>query len=177
MTKFQRIQSFIFGIIGFFFGFTLVAFPEGTSEVVLIILSFVLTFSGISTLVYYFTMAQFMVNGRYILIKGLIIFDFGLFSGTLINVPNIYILLYLAILHAFSGLVEVLRSMESKKYSAKNWKLKLSHGIVDIIIAVCCIVFFKHEETVGIVYGIGLMYSALMRIITAFRKTTSVYIQ
>lgn len=177
MTKFQRIRSFIIGVIGILFGLLLVFFPKGASGMVLFILSLVFTFSGISTLVYYFSMARFMVNGKYILLKGLILLDFGLFSGSLLDVPNIYILLYLAIIHAFSGLVEILRSMESLRYSARNWKLKFFHGLVDIIIAVSCIVFFRHEETVGIVYGIGIMYSAFMRTVTSLRKTTSVYIQ
>ena len=177
MTRFQKIKSFLFGLIGALVGISLILFPKGTSGGVLAILTLVLEFAGIKTLAYYFSMARFMVNGRFILFKGLILIDFGMFSASLLDVPNIYILLYLAIIHAFSGLVEILRSMESKKYSAKNWKLKFSHGVVNILIAACCIIFFKHEETVGIVYGYGLVYSSIMQIITAFRKTTSVYIQ
>ena len=177
MTKLQRIQTFIVGLITFIAGFLFVVFPDGASETVLTFLMVSLVFYGLKTLIYYFNMARFMVNGRLILYKGLILLDFGLFSGALLDVPNIYILLYLALLHAFSGLVEILRALEGKRYGAKSWKLKFSHGVVNIIIALCCVFFFKQEVTVGIVYGLGLLYSSAIRMITAFRRTSMAYYQ
>lgn len=177
MTRFQRIKSFISGLLSMLIGLILILSPEDSGDIVLGILSFVLTVYGINILTYYFTMARFMVNGRLILFKGLIVLDLGLFSGSLVSVPDIYILLYLAIIHAFSGLVEILRSAEAIKFGAKNWKLKFSHGLIDLILAICCIAFFKHGETVAIVFGVGIVYSGMIRIISAFRRTTFVYIQ
>lgn len=177
MTKFQRIKSFFAALIIFLLGIDLIVFPNGSSSRVLTLLALALTFSGLNTLAYFFNMARFMVNGRLILFKGLALLDLGLFSVSILSVPNIYILLYLATIHAFAGLVEILRAMESRRVGAGSWKLKFFHGLVDMIIALSCIVFFKKENTIGIVYGFGLIYSAICRMISCFRKTTLTYIQ
>lgn len=177
MTKLQKIQNIIMGLLTFVFGLLFVLFPREASGYVLTVLMISTVIVAIKTLTYYFTMARFMVNGRTLLFKGLLLLDFAFFSATLLDVPQIYILLYLAIIHAFSGLVEILRAMEGKRYGAKRWRLKFSHGLINIFIALYCILFFRKVATAAIVYGLGLIYSSVIRIITAFRQNTMAYYQ
>ena len=176
MTKLKRIINITTSIFMILFGMLLIASPNDTYVLVILVLSLTFALIGLKDLIYYFTMARFMVNGRLILFKGVILLDFGLVSASLIDMPKIYLILYLVVIHAFSGVVEILRAKESKNYGS-SWKLKLSHGIVNILLALCCMVFIKKTNIAIYIYAAGLIYSAAIRIITALRKTALIYIQ
>ena len=122
-------------------------------------------------------MARYMVGGKESLYRGIIFLDFALFTMSLSDVPKVYVLMYLALVHAFSGLVDILRAIEAKRYSSKNWRLKLFHGILNVVVAASCFIFINNPNTSGLVYGLGLVYSGLLRIASAFRRTTFIYIR
>ncbi len=143
---------------------------------IILLLSLGLAIKGISDIIFYFRMARHMVGGKMILFQGVIVLDFALVTGSLADVPRVYILLYLIGIHAFSGVVEVLRAMEAKKAVEGPWKLKLSHGIVNFALAVACLAFIRHSNTAVIIYGIGLLYSSINRMIDSFRKTAYIVI-
>ena len=145
--------------------------------IILLIMSVALAISGIKDIIFYFTMARHMIGGKMILVQGVIVLDFALLTASLSDVPTIYILLYLIGIHAFSGVVEVLRAMESKKSVEGPWKLKFSHGIINFALAIACLIFIRHSETALIIYSIGLIYSAIVRIFSAFRKTAFILIE
>ncbi|MCR4832974.1 MAG: hypothetical protein K5900_05315 [Butyrivibrio sp.] len=177
MTRLQRIRAFVTGGITLYLAALMMLAPDEGYPVVLIFISLGLMFYGIRSLIYYFTMARFMVGGRMILYRAIVMLDFGYLTATLSDIPRIYVLIYLIVIHAFSALVEILRAGEDKRYGARSWKLKLSHGIVNLIIALVCIVFIGKHNTAVYMYSLGLMYSAIVRIVSAFRKTTFIYIQ
>ena len=112
-----------------------------------------------------------------ILIQGVIIFDFAIITGSLADVPKIYILLYLIGIHAFSGVVEILRAMEARRTVDGPWKIKFSHGIVNLILATACLIFIRQSNTALIIYSLGLMYSAVVRLFDAFGKKAFVVIE
>ncbi len=141
------------------------------------ILSIGLAVTGIKDIVYYYTMAKHMVGGKIILIQGVIILDFAIVTGSLTNVPKIFILMYLIGIHAFSGVVEILRAMEAKRVVEGPWKMKFSHGVVNLVLAIACLIFIRQPNTALIIYSIGLMYSAAVRLFSAFEKTTFVVIR
>ncbi len=158
-------------------GGAMVAFPEGAFKVVVLIIGAGLIAMGVKNLFYYFTMAMHMVGGKLSLYKGIILVDFGILTCSLSDVPQIYVVLYLAVLHAFSGLVEILRALEAKRYGGRSWRMKLGHGIVNVAICLICIVKFKQPDISVIIYGLGLAYSGLVTVVSSFKKTTLVYIQ
>ena len=176
MTKLQRIKEIAFGLIMTAYALLLFITPEKSFPAIVAVLSLIYTVRGISTIIYYFTMARYMTDGRSILYKGVILLDFGLLTSVLTNVPHIYVLLYLLIMHAFSGAVEILRAQEAAKYGGA-WKLKMFHGIVDLLLALTCIIFIRQQSIAVIVFAVGLVYSAILRIISAFRETKLIYIQ
>ncbi len=178
MTVFQRIRGVFVGVLMLVFAVILIVNPSDEIYMLLIIiLALGLVISGIKDIIFYFTMARHMVGGKMILIQGVIVLDFGILTGSLSNVPKFYVLLYLIGVHAFSGVVETLRALESKRAVDGPWKLKLSHGIVNFLLAAACLIFIKHADTALIIYGIGLVYSAVMRILTAFRRTAFMVIE
>ncbi len=177
MTTFQRIKLFLGAIIQMLTGVLIIFFQRKSINLVAIVLSIALIGLGIKQLSYYFSMARYAVDGKMILILGAVLFDFGILAFSISDMPKIYIIIYLAIIHAFSGLVEILRALEARRFGAKSWKLKFSHGVVDVLIVIACFAFINNTGTVSIIYGSGLIYSGLLNIITSFRKTTLVYIQ
>ena len=144
---------------------------------VIAVLSTGLLIKGLRDIIFYFTMARHMVGGKMILIQGVIVLDFALLTGSMSDVPKIYILLYLVVLHAFSGVVEVLRAMEARRIVSGPWKMKFTHGVVDFLLALSCFIYIRQTHTALIIYSIGLLYSAVMRIANALRRTTFILIR
>ena len=130
---------------------------------------------GIRSLWFYFAMARNMVGGRLILFRGIIALDLGMFAFSLQEIPTIYILLYLLIIHLFAGIVDIMRAREAKKMKG-HWRLNLAFGIANILLALSCSLCFRDPMVLAYVYAAGLFYSACLRIAQAFRKTAIVYI-
>ncbi len=177
MTKFQRLKNLIYGLLLIASGMILLYIPQDAFVLLLLLLSTTLLISGVNTLVYYFTMARFMVDGKMMLYKGIIVFDFGVLTASLVDVPRQFVLVYLIGVHAFSGLVELLRAMEARRYGGKNWRLKMGHGLVNVVTCIICVIFLNNTNTVVIVYALGILYSGVLTLVSAFRRTAFVYIQ
>ena len=177
MTKLQRVKDIFIGLIMIAGAVFMMRFPIRSYDWIVAILSVYFLCIGIGALLYYFTMSRFMVGGRVSLYKGIILFDLGAMTGALASVPHYYILIYLVVLHAFQGLIRIMRALESRRAGARSYRLKLLHGILDLVMAILCIVFIKHIATVALIYCTGLIYSAVLRIITACRKRRFYFIQ
>lgn len=177
MTKLQRIRTALFGAGMMVAAVIMAIYPADAYETVIVFLAVGFLVSSIATLSYYFTMAKYMVGGRMILYRGVVLFDFAIFTGSLVDVPRFYVLIYLAVIHMFSGLVEILRSREARGTGGKGWRLKLFHGFFNMVVAISCIVFARKTNTAVYIYCIGIFYSGLIRVIQSFRKTAFVYIR
>ena len=115
-------------------GIVIFLFPSVSYTYVLLLLGGGLLISGLSTLIYFFTMAVYMVGGKTILYRGIIYVDFAILTFTLTDVPKIYVLIYLAVIHGFAGLVDILRVRETISNGSSSWKLKMFHGILDVLV-------------------------------------------
>lgn len=176
MTKLQRIKSFFSGLISLAFSILILWDHDKGFELIMVVLGFSMVIRGIHSLVYYFTMARYMVGGKYSLYLGIIMFDFGVFTLAMSDIPRIYIVLYLMACNAFSGVIDIMRGLEARSYEG-SWKLNTAHGIVNIIIAIACCVFISSKRILVYIYAAGLIYSSIIRIINAFRRSAIVYIQ
>ena len=178
MGKFQRIRSVVSGIFMIALSIVMLLLePETSFLLAAVILSLTLLIAGVRSLVFYFTMARHMVGGKMLLYVGLIILDFGIFTMTLTDVPHLYLIVYLLVTHAFGGVIDILRTLEARRNGAASWKLNASQGIVNLLVAVLCLFSLHSTRLLMILYCLGLLYSAVVRIISAFRKTAIVYIQ
>lgn len=177
MTRFQKIREISIAVITALISAVIMTSPADGYLTVISILAVVFMARGVTNVIYYFTMARFMVGGRTSLYTGIILLDLGVITATLTDVPHYYILMYLIAIHAFSGAVKVLRALEARRLHAGSWKLKMGHGIFDIILVIVCLVFIKKMHVAVEIYCFGLVYSSIIRIISACRKTDIVYIQ
>ena len=178
MTVYQRIKKILFSLGMIAVALFFILYPSDDAySIVVGILSLGLAIAGIKDIVFYFTMARHMVEGKMILIQGVIILDFAIITGSLASVPKIYIILYLIGIHAFSGMVEVLRAMEARRTVDGPWKIKFFHGVVNFILAIACLIFIRRSNAALIIYSIGLMYSAVVRLFDAFGKKAFVVIE
>lgn len=177
MTNFQRIKQVFYGLCMLIGAMGLLTIPTESYILIVLILTIYFTIRGIRMIWYYFTMARYMVDGREAFFTGVIWLDFGIITGSLTGVPHYFIILYLVAIHGFSGAVRILRTMEARKNGASNWKMKLIHGIVDFTMALTCVIFLNQSAVTVVIYSIGLISSALMRMITAFRPTRFEFIK
>ena len=179
MTKVQRIGNLITAVVMIAFAGLLFVSPVEGLPVVAIVVSISFTVRGLRRLVYYYTMARHMVGGKNVLYRGIIMVDAGLFTGTIIDNSAYIIILYVAGLHLFAGLIDVLRSREAKAVGA-SWRFTMAFGTTDVLLGTAVIVsgFYMHDLRIAVyVYAVGLVYSAMLRAAAAFRRTAIVYIQ
>ena len=179
MTLTRRIGMIFSALISAFCAWLMLWMGEVGFLLVLFLLGITLLLYGLRCLVFYFTMARFMVDGKRIFYLGAIALDFGIVTLSLSRNQSLFIALYLLGAHAFSGAVSILRALEARKLEAPDWKLKLPVGIVNIGFAAAALVFgllLGNMRDLTWIYAAGLIYSALENLISAFRKTAIVYI-
>ena len=177
MSKLQRLNSLVTGVLMILFCVLLVLDPKNNFPLIVAALSIFMLIGAIKMLWYYFTTAKLMVGGRKILYQGIIYLDLAIFTMSMSDVPMIYVILYLIAINAFAGVVDMGLAINAKKSNAPSWKLKFSAGVVELGMAILCLVFIRSTNIVVWVYAIGVAYAGIVRIIDAFRKTEVVYIQ
>lgn len=179
MTRTRRGWNILIGFLTLLIGLGLLIDPIGGLRVVAFILTISLTIRGMQSLWYYLTMARFMVDGRLILYRGMVYLDLGLLTHAMSSTAILYIVLYLAGLHSFSAVVGILGAFEAKKLGSPSWKRKMVQGVLDLLMTAVVLIggfAFDSVRSVVYIYGIGLIYSACLRIGSAFRRNAIVYI-
>ena len=178
MNSRQRISGVIIGFLTILMGLVFFLIPEEAPILAALILSISLIIYGGRMLVFYFRMARHMVSGRMLLYISVVLLDLGVFLLSLTDVKPLYIAVYLLIIYAFSGAIDIMRGFEAKKLKASSWKLRVISGFVSITVAILCVALSRvFPDGIGYLYGAGLIYSGIVRIVSAFRKTAIVYIQ
>lgn len=178
MININKLVSILAGVVMILSSVMLISLDSETAlKFIIFILCISLLFSGIRELFFYFTMARRMVGGRSILYRSIIVTDIGIFTLSLTDVPMVYIMLYLAGIHFFSGGIEILSALETKKMQGESWKLQFLYGFLNVIVAVLCLIFIKSIGIAVTIYAFGLASSGVMRIVQACRRTSIVYIQ
>jgi len=177
MGSVRRAMYFITGLGMVAGGVLSVVLPEVAVSVILLVLRIWLTLAGIRYIVYYISMARHMVDGIYIFYKGIFLFDVGIFSLCFENLPPMYAMMFLVFNLAVAGGVDVMRANEQRKLEVSDWLFKMLFGIFQILIALACFFFLNSVRAITIVYGVGLGYSGIVRIILAFRRRAIVYTQ
>ena len=175
MTNLQRFRAILGAMIMIIFSAAVIYRPQYGFTLVAAVLSIMMLLRGIRALVYYFTMARNMVGGKLQLFRGIILMDIGLFFTTLDDVPRLYVVIYLLIANAFSGFLDVLHALEAKRLEGA-WKMEMAVGATQILSALACVVCIGRPNVLVYVYAGGLAYSAVIRLISAFRRTGIIYI-
>ena len=174
--KLQRIANLALSLLMIACGVVLLLDPEEGLFAVAFVLSLALVLYGARMLMYYVTMARHMVGGLSLLFISVITIDIGAFSLTVIDDPRLSIVLFLVSYNAFTGILDIARGLEAKSLES-SWMPSVAHGLVNIVLAVLCLVFVSSDEIVVAIFCICLFYSAIIRLISVFRRTEIIYIQ
>ena len=177
MTKWQRIKSIFGSLVALAFVPLLIEDPDVGCMAIVLVLGIAAALAGLRMVIYYASMARHMVGGKIILYIGVILFDFGLFSFGIADIPKQYIMLYLMLGHLFYGLVEILRAMEIRKRKLGSWRFKLLIGLGNLALGVLCLAQINSSKMTVYIYCMGLLWSALGRIVSAFRPASVVYVE
>ena len=177
MSSMQRINSFVQGLIMLIGAAIFIANPESGCYLIAVILGLSLILMGVRELVYYFTMARFMVGGKILLFIGIFLLDVGSFSMTVLDESRYTVLLYLIAWHGFMALIKVLRAIEAKRNKASSWRMNALNGALNLLIALSSLACIHNLTMLSYLYSFGLICSGVMRIASSFRKTSIVYIQ
>ena len=176
MTSMQRVRSILSGLFMVIGGLLMIHDPEDGYVIMTFIMGVTLLIRGIQNLVYYFTFARHMVGGRTMRAIGIVLLDLGAFTLTLTDVPKIYVILYLLVLHLFTGVIDVMHARETKRQGSQHWRLNLAVGVANILVAAACVVWSRSVSMVVTIYCVGLIYAGILRIVSAFRRTAIIYI-
>ena len=177
MSNFQRVQNVVIGLCMILCAVILLAGEDDGCYLVMLILAFSLIIRGIAELIYYVTMARHMVGGKLILFIGVVLVDFGIFTISLADESKVVVVLYLIGFHAFAGLINLLRAREAMRYKSSAWRINMAQGVTSLLILAASLLFARDQGMLVLLYCAGLVYSAVLRIYSAFRRTAIVYIQ
>ena len=179
MTHIQRIERIVHALLMLACAVVMLLLGEAGYLIVTFLLSAALLLLALRFLVYYCTMARHMVDGLGVLFQGLLLLNFGILTLSVSQNEGVLIALYLLGVRAFNGVIAVLRSLEARSMRG-SWRLRMSDGVINLICAAAAVVFgliLKDLRVLTWIYALGLIYSAAAKIISAFRKTSIVYIQ
>lgn len=162
------------------FGIIVVIFTDIGYLLALTTMGFSLLVYAIKTLIFYGRMARHMVGGKSMLYTGVIALDLAVFTLSMSSMPPAYLVLYLVAVYAFTGVINILRGIEAKKFGSNAWIIKFIAGLIYIFIAVAAVVsglLFRSLTIPVSLYGSGIISAGITRLVSAFRKTEVVYIQ
>ena len=180
MSKLQRFNSFIGGLLTVFFGFALYMAPFMGVDMISFVMTAALLLMGIRNLHFYFTMSRHMVGGKYSLFSGIILTDLGVCALMINSFPPVYIMIYLLLIHSFYGATDIMVALRAMGLKSKSWRIKLLTGIGNLTLGVLAIIFgFTGEDIFRVIYiyALGVAYTGIMRMANAFRRTAVPYIQ
>lgn len=177
MGSAKRVTYFLSGLLMMLCSVLVISSPEAGYQIVLLILELMLLIRGVRQLVFYFSMARFMVGGISIFYRGLLLLDAGLFALNLDNVPRMYTMLYLIGYMLIAGLVDAAYANEERRQRYGRWKYQMFSGTVKIVISFICLFHLGSVEIITAIYGVGLFFSAVSHMVTSFRRSAIVYVQ
>lgn len=179
MTGGQRVKKAFTALALLGCAFVSALVPELGYLIAALGVSLTLMLYGVRKIIYYCTMARNMVGGKTVLYIGIIAFDIGFFLSAKVDDPNLFITLYILVVHGFSGLVSVLQALEAKRYASPGWLWILLDGALNLIVAILAVaagLFLHNMIDLAYLFAACLFYSACMQLVGVFRKTAIVYI-
>lgn len=177
MSKIKRVLTVFSGFLMIIFAITLLYVPEDAFWLASFVIALVLLEKGIFHIFYYLLMAHHMVGGKIILFYGVFMFDLGVFAVSISDKSRWIIIIYLIAVHLIIGGIETVRAIRSKKEGHTKWKFDIVRGIINILIAVVCILSIHSSTLLLLIFCTSMIYTAIVEIVSAFKKTAVVYIQ
>ena len=128
MDKLQCFNNIFLGGLMVLFGLLMLELPKDGFMIVLCIIIVTLIAKGISQLIYYITMARYMVGGKQVFFRAIISLDLAFLTTSFTTVSPKLIMFYLIAVNFFSGLIDILKALESKRNESPHWKFPVFQG-------------------------------------------------
>ena len=177
MTKTRRIMNITGAVFSIQGALLLMLIPQIAFIIIALGVGLWLTYKGGRYIIYYLTHANHMVGGKRILLAGLILFDCGAFSTTLIDQAQAIIIIYVVGCHVIAAILGFVRMSGNRKDGNPGWKIDLAQGIGNVVLVVLCLIFIRYVEIPVYIYCAGSIYSSILTIISSSKKTAIVYVQ
>ena len=177
MSKKKRVWNIIVAIFMIQSALFLMIIPEIAFMIIAMFVGMMLTFRGIKFLFYYSTHACHMIGGKKILLVGLLMFDVGIFSISLIDQAQMIMIFYVVAIHLVAAVLNFARAVSNRCDGNPGWKIDLAQGIGNVAQVVLCLIFAGFVEIPVFIYCAGVIYSAILKIISSCKKTAIVYVQ
>ncbi len=177
MSKTKRVINVLEAILMIQMALILMLVPEEAFKLIAILVGLILTVYGLKYIIYYLTHAQHMTGGKRLLLVGLILFDAGTFAMVIYDRAKVLMVGYIVAVHLVASVLNFARAYSNKGDGNPAWKIDLAQGIGNFIQVVLCLVFINHVEIPVYIYCLGVIYSAVLKIIASFRRTAIVYVQ
>ena len=173
MSKKKRVWNIIVAIFMIQSALFLMIIPEIAFMIIAMFVGMMLTFRGIKFLFYYSTHACHMIGGK----KILLVFDVGIFSISLIDQAQMIMIFYVVAIHLVAAVLNFARAVSNRGDGNPGWKIDLAQGIGNVAQVVLCLIFAGFVEIPVFIYCAGVIYSAILKIISSCKKTAIVYVQ
>ena len=175
MRKLTRFKNLIIGIVMLVFVFLLLLWPQYGTPAIMLVCGFALLVYGIYSLIFFGTRAVHMIGGKRIFYRGILLLDLGVFMLAAYKGSERLIFLYLIVLLAAAGAIDIVRALEFRSAGAP-WKFRALIGAVCIIILLIGLIYRKNPHTLVYIFCLSTTVSAISRIASVFRKTAVIYI-
>ena len=177
MSKKKRVWNIIVAVFMIQSALFLMFIPDVAFMIIAAFVGMMLTFRGVRFLIYYSTHACHMIGGKKILLVGLLMFDAGVFSVSLIDQAQMIMIFYVVAIHLVAAVLNMARAVSNKGDGNPGWKIDLAQGIGNMAQVVLCMIFAGYVEIPVFIYCAGVIYAAVIKIIRSCKKTAIVYVQ
>ena len=180
MTKVRKIGTIGISLLTIIVGILILIMGIDGFQYMILLISISFIISGLHQLFYYVTMARKMVGGKSILVRGLLTLDIGVFFLTKMDNPVSFIILYILGYHLLAGVVDVLKVLENRRMGVSIWGFNLFYGIANIAFAIICLICILGIGNVILVtylYGLWLLFTAVIKIVSVYKEQSAVIIE
>ena len=118
----------------------------------------------------YIFLARFMVDGRQILISGLLRLGLAALTAGIIFLPSEFMMLYMIVVIGASSVLSLFRAFDIRNAAADHWKSPMIVGVIGIVLCIIALVRIDDVEFCVLLLSITLLIDGVSNIITAFRS-------
>lgn len=177
MSKARRVLTILAALIAIEGSIAVMLMPDIAYKVLALGIGMTLVYYGIRYIIYYVTNAQHMVGGKWFMLIGIIMFDMGVFATAIFDRAQVITKIYIIAALLIAAVLGAIRTVGDRKDNNPRWKISLAQSIAGFIQVTLSVIFINENMIPLYLYCIYAIYTSVLMIISAFKKTAIVYVQ
>ena len=175
----SKIVRIVWGLVLIGLGISLLITGGQNALLVACVIAIGLFVDGIQGIIYYFTMARFMVKGWLILVRGIIRLALGFAFLFVFDSSSTYLLALIVLMawFAFSGVQDILMGLERKAEGIKNWWFLVASGALTFVFAIYCLLAMDSNEVMVLIFGTYMIIKGYHSIRRTMHRTAPLAIE